>query len=289
MDVWIIINPILKTVLYLASFGSIGSFIFSLHFRLKLTEEQQFYCVQLSRKSALIGIITSVLLIFSVAGNLGGDFVSVIDILMLQLAIQSKSGISYLTVFAGFIIMLLAHKMKAKAQKKTLLIGSVTVLFSFTLAGHAQLSGVFTQLLLILHLLGIAFWLGALLPFRWICLQSDVSNLSSLAHRFGVIAMVYVGLLLITGITYAYTLLGKLSHIFTTSYGNALLVKIVLVISLLCLAAFNKFKAVPALEKNPLQGLKQFKSSVQFEIVLALFILSASSLLTTSLTVPMGM
>jgi len=101
--------------------------------------------------------------------------------------------------------------------------------------------------------------------------------------------MVYVSLLLITGITYAYTLLGKLSHIFTTSYGNVLLVKIVLVISLLCLAAFNKFKAVPALEKNPLQGLKQFKSSVQFEIVLALFILSSSSLLTTSLTVPMGM
>ena len=70
---------------------------------------------------------------------------------------------------------------------------------------------------------------------------------------------------------------------------NVLLVKIVLVISLLCLAAFNKFKAVPALEKNPLQGLKQFKSSVQFEIVLALFILSSSSLLTTALTVPMGM
>ena len=289
MDVWIIINPILKTVLYLASFGSIGSFIFSLHFRLQLTEEQQFYCVQLSRKTALIGIITSVLLIFSVAGNLGGDFVSVIDILMLQLAIQSKSGISYLTVFAGFVIMLLTHKIKETAQKKTFLIGSVTVLFSFTLAGHAQLSGVFTQLLLILHLLGIAFWLGSLLPFRWICLQSDVSNLSSIAHRFGVIAMVYVSLLLITGITYAYTLLGKLSHIFTTSYGNVLLVKIVLVISLLCLAAFNKFKAVPALEKNPLQGLKQFKSSVQFEIVLALFILSSSSLLTTSLTVPMGM
>lgn len=289
MDVWIIINPILKTALYLASFGSVGSFLFSLHFRLQLTEEQQFYCLQLSRKSALIGIITSVLLIFSVAGNLGGDFVSVIDFLMLQLAIESKSGIGYLTFFVGFVTMLVAHKMKAKVQKKILLIGSVTVLISFTLAGHAQLSGVFTQLILMLHLLGIAFWIGALLPFRWICLQPDVSNLSSLAHRFGVIAMVYVGLLLIAGMTYAYTLLGKLSLIFTTSYGNVLLVKIVLVASLLSLAALNKFKLVPLLEKKTLQGLRQFKSSVKFEIVLALFILFASSLLTTSLTLPMGM
>jgi len=289
MEVWIIFNPILKTTLYVASLGSVGSFLFSLHFRLQLTQEQQLYCVQLSRKSALIGTITSLLLLFSVAGNLGGDFASVIDFLMLQLAIQSKSGISYLTVFAGFFMLLVAHKMKAKAQRKTFLIGSVTVLFSFTLAGHAQLSGVFTQLLLILHLLGIAFWLGALLPFRWICLQSDISNLSSLAHRFGIIAMNYVGLLLITGITYAYILLGKLSHIFTTSYGNVLLIKIVLVVSLLCLAAFNKFKAAPELENNPLQGLRQFKSSVRFEIILALFILFASSLLTTSLMVPMTM
>jgi putative copper resistance protein D len=272
MDVWIIINPLLKTVLYLASLGSVGSFLFSLHFRLQLTQEQNLYCLQLSRKSAFIGIITSVLLLFSVAGNLGGDFASVFDFLMLKLAIQSKSGISYLTVFAGFVMMLLTHKLKETAQKKTFLIGSVTVLFSFTLAGHAQLSGVFTQFLLILHLLGIAFWLGSLLPFRWICLQSDVSNLR-----------------LITGIAYAYTLLGKLSHIFTTTYGNVLLIKIVFVVSLLSLAAFNKFKAVPALEKTPLQGLRQFKSSVQFEIVLALFILFASSLLTTSLIVPIRM
>ena len=289
MEVWIIFNPLLKLALYLASLGSVGSFLFRLHFRLQLTQEQNLYCLQLSWKSALIGTISSVLLLFSIAGNLGGDLASVIDFLMLQLAIKSKSGISYLTVFAGFVMMLIAYKMKAKAQEKTFFIGSVTVLFSFTLAGHAQFSGIFTQLLLMLHLLGIAFWLGALLPFRWICLQSDVSNLSSLAHRFGVIAMVYVGLLLITGTAYAYTLLGKLSHIFTTTYGNVLLIKIVFVVSLLCLAAFNKFKAVPALEKTPLQGLRQFKSSVQFEIVLALFILFASSLLTTSLIVPIRM
>ena len=289
MEVWIIFNPLLKTALYLASLGSVGSFLFSLHFRLHLSQAQKFYCLQLSHKSALIGTITSVLLIFSVAGNLGGDFASVFDFLMLQLAIQSKSGISYLTVFAGFVMMLVAHKMKEKAQRKTFLIGSVTILFSFTLAGHAQLSGAFTQLLLMVHLLGIAFWLGALLPFRWICLQSDVSNLSRLAHHFGLIAMVYVGLLLITGTTYAYTLLGKLSHLFTTSYGNVLLAKIVLVVSLLCLAAFNKFKAVPALEKHQLQGLRQFKSSIRFEIIIALFILFASSILTTSLIVPIRM
>lgn len=289
MDVWIIINPILKAVLYVASFGSVGSFLFYLHFRKQLTDQQQVYCNHLSRKSSLIGAITAVLLLLSVAGNLGGDLASVIDLLMLQLAVESKSGIGYFTVFVGFVTILLAHKKKAHVHKVTLFIGSVVVLFSFTLAGHALLGGVLTQSLLMVHLFGIAFWLGALLPFRWICLQSDTSNLSSLAHRFGVLAMVYVGGLMIAGLTYAYMLLGELSLIFTTSYGNVLLIKIVLVGSLLSLGALNKFKLAPLLEKNPLQGVRQLKSSIQFEIFIALLILLASSLLTTSLTLPMVM
>ena len=278
----------LKATLYLASFGSVGSFLFSLYFRGQLSEPQQFYCDCLSRKSVLVGTITTLLLILSFAGNLGGNLLSVIDLLMLKLAIESKSGISYLTAFAGFIVMLLAHKKRAKAEKVILFIGSIAVLFSFTLTGHAQLGGVLTQSLLLVHLFGIAFWLGALLPFHWICLQSDTSNISSLAHRFGVLAIFHVGLLLIAGMTYAYVLLGDLNLIFTTSYGNVLLTKIMLVSLLLSLAAHNKFKLVPLLEKNPMQGVKQFKSSLQFEIVLALLTLLASSLLTTSLTLPLG-
>jgi copper resistance protein D len=287
MDVWTVINPMLKATLYLASFGSVGSFLFSLYFRRQLSEQQQFYCVRLSRKSALIGIIVSLLLILSVAGNLGGDLTSVIDLLMLKLAIESKSGIGYLTAFVGFIVLVLAHKKKAEPQKVTLLIGSVAVLFSFTFAGHSLLGGVLTQSLLMVHLFCIAFWLGSFLPFRWICLQPDTSNLNSLAHRFGVLAVFHVGLLFISGITYAYALLGDLNLVFTTSYGNVLLIKIVLVSLLLSLAALNKFKLVSLLGKNPKQGVRQFKSSVQFEIVLALLILLASSILTTSLTLPL--
>ena len=288
MDVWIIVNPILKALLYVASFGSVGSFLFSLHFGKQLSEEQQSYCNYLSHKSTLIGLVITLLMILSVAGNLGGDLASVIDMLMLQLAIESKSGVGYLTAFAGFAVMLISHNLKANANIVGLIIGSIAVLFSFTLAGHSQLGGVFTQFLLMVHLFGIAFWLGALLPFRWICLQDNTNNLGELAHRFGVFAMLYVGLLLGAGLGYAYILLGDLSLILTTSYGNLLLIKMLLVVALLSLAALNKFKLVPSLEKNHLQGVRQFQSSVNLEIILVLIILIGSSLLTTSMTLPMG-
>ena len=288
MDVWIIVNPILKALLYVASFGSVGSFLFSLHFGKQLSEQQQSYCNYLSHKSTLFGLVITLLMILSVAGNLGGDLASVIDMLMLQLAIESKSGVGYLTAFAGFAVMFISHNLKANANVVGLIIGSIAVLFSFTLAGHSQLGGVFTQFLLMVHLFGIAFWLGALLPFRWICLQDNTNNLGELAHRFGVFAMLYVGLLLGAGLGYAYILLGELSLILTTSYGNLLLIKMLLVVALLSLAALNKFKLVPSLEKNHLQGVRQFQSSVNLEIILVLIILIGSSLLTTSMTLPMG-
>ena len=289
MDIWIIFTPILKVLLYIATFGSVGSFLFSLQFGKQLTAEQQTYCNYLTHKSNLIGAVTALLMILCGAGNLGGDLTSVIDLSLLQLAIESKSGVGYSTAFTGFAVMLIAHSLSGNAKRFGLMIGSVAILFSATMSGHSQLGGVLTQSLLMVHLFGIAFWLGALLPFRWICMQPDTNNLGALAHRFGVLAMGYVGLLLSAGLGYTYLLLGDVSLIFTTRYGNVLLIKIVLAGALLSLAALNKFKLVPSLEITSPQAVRRFQSSVKFEIALVIVILITSSLLTTSMTLPMGM
>ena len=289
MDIWIIFTPILKVLLYIATFGSVGSFLFSLQFGKQLTAEQQTYCNYLTHKSNLIGAVTALLMILCGAGNLGGDLTSVIDLSLLQLAIESKSGVGYSTAFTGFAVMLIAHSLSGNAKRFGLMIGSVAILFSATMSGHSQLGGVLTQSLLMVHLFGIAFWLGALLPFRWICMQPDTNNLGALAHRFGVLAMGYVGLLLSAGLGYAYLLLGDVSLIFTTRYGNVLLIKIALAGALLSLAALNKFKLVPSLEITSPQAVRRFQSSVKFEIALVIVILITSSLLTTSMTLPMGM
>ena len=156
MDVWIIFNPILKTLLYIAIFGSVGSFLFSLQFGKQLTAEQQAYCDYLTHKSNLIGAVTALLMILSGAGNLGGDLASVIDLSLLQLAIESKSGVSYSTAFAGFAVMWIAHSLRGNAKRFGLMIGSVAILFSTTMSGHSQLGGVLTQSLLMIHLFGIA-------------------------------------------------------------------------------------------------------------------------------------
>lgn len=288
MEIWIIINPILRTIFYIASFGSVGSLLYIFHFTRQLTKDQNFYCCRLSRKSALIGAISSLILILSIAGNLGGDLASAFDLVLLEIAVASRSGVSYLTAFTGFIAMLIALKINPKFRTIALLFGSAAVLFSFAISGHALTGGLLTQILLLIHLFCIAFWLGALLPLRWICLQDNKGNLGELAHHFGVIALAYVGALVITGLAYAYILLGEVSLIFSTNYGNILLVKVIFVSVLICYAAVNKFLVVPSLKEDLLRGTRKLKLSIQSEIILAFVILVISSYLTSSVSLPSG-
>ena len=87
MDVWIVLTPILKVLLYLAGLAVVGTKLFDLHFSRYQTIDNMEYCNFLSQKSCLYGLIISVGMIFSIAGNLGGEFLSILDPIILELAL----------------------------------------------------------------------------------------------------------------------------------------------------------------------------------------------------------
>ncbi len=289
MEVWVLINPFLRILLYVASFGSVGTFLFLVHFRTYQTEALILYCRQLIIRSALLGIFVSLMLFLSVAGNLGGELASTVDFIMLKLAFETKAGFAALVALFGFFVMsLVAHKDGTLRLLICFASGGL-ILISFLLTGHTLKGGVFTQTLLFLHLLGISFWVGSFFPFRWMSIYDKASNLQVIALKFGTLGIGYVGLLFLAGCMLAYKLVGGLMQLILTSYGQVLLVKIILVSFLLSLGALNKLRLVPLIAKDPLVGMKRFKTSVQFEIVITFFILLLSSFLTTSLILPMDM
>ena len=120
------------------------------------------------------------------------------------------------------------------------------------------------------------------------CSSPEAENLYKVADRFGTLAIFYVCLLFISGLIFAYILIGDLSLLLTTVYGNVLLMKITLVSALLGLGALNKFKLVPSIKLEPLIGAHRLRKSIQIEMYIALAILSFSGFLTTSTTLPMG-
>lgn len=166
--------------------------------------------------------------------------------------------------------------------------GGLLALWSFAQIGHvpeSELKGV--QLLLLLHLLGVAFWIGILGPLRALSQQPEyLSSAAMLGHRFGRAASVIVPALILAGLLMAWMLLGDLWELLTTGYGQTLLIKLALVGAVLTLAAANKLRFVPAMRSGDGNAARHLVRSIEIETVIILVVLAATATLTSVLTLP---
>ena len=104
MEIWAILAPLVKVLLYVLSFLAVGTGLFIFHFRSFLSQPTLAYCCKLVRKSSLIGSIIAPLLLLMTAGNIGGDLQSAFDPLMINIALSSKAGQSVLVLFFWLFI-----------------------------------------------------------------------------------------------------------------------------------------------------------------------------------------
>ena len=82
--------------------------------------------------------------------------------------------------------------------------------------------------------------------------------------------------------------MGGVSPLITSYYGNVLLIKILFVSIILIIGAINKFKIVPNIKVNQLDGQNKLKSLIEIEMTITFLVLILTSILTTSLTTPLG-
>ena len=115
--------------------------------------------------------------------------------------------------------------------------------------GHgAAMGGAEGELLFavsLLHVGAAAAWLGTL-PALALGLRASKAPLA-LARRYSRLGMVCVAAILATALLQYMLLIGRVSAFFTTGYGAAALVKLVLLAALLWLAARNRYRLTPAL------------------------------------------
>ncbi len=167
-----------------------------------------------------------------------------------------------------------------KYVKQSILVCSLLILaYTFTLLGHVSEFGVFEKVLLMLHVFVMAWWFGALFPIKQACHVQDYKKLYLLMEKFGKQASVVVSMLLVSGLLLAIKLVGSVEVLLSSSYGQALLFKLSLVVSILCIAAKHKLKLVPHLKNN--DGRKSLSRSISIEMIVAFAILSVTSGLTS--------
>jgi putative copper resistance protein D len=145
------------------------------------------------------------------------------------------------------------------------------------------------------HLLAAGAWLGGLVPLGYILLlhgrekgPAERSDLNEILLRFSGMGYVAVATLIGSGLVNSWFLVGSVSGLFATQYGQLLIVKLVLFAGMLALAVSNRFWIVPSLNKARKDGRNgstawtaRLRSHVLGEQFLGLTVLLVVSILGT--------
>ncbi|MGY8791526.1 MAG: CopD family protein, partial [Pseudomonadales bacterium] len=216
-----------KFALYLGVMTSAGTVMATLMFRLERTRG-------LAMTFAVLGIVAAILA-FSLRGaNLTGDVSGLTDPEMLKLLWTTPVGTALLLRLVG-LGLLIAGLLMGRVGTWVSVLGGVIAIWSFDQVGHV--SGLETTLLdlaLMLHLLAVALWIGVLTPLKRLASSSSTyASAADVGHRFGVVASATVPVLIIVGGYMGYQLVGSFTALVGTSYGQAMIIKVLLVCLLL--------------------------------------------------------
>ncbi|MBE9607020.1 CopD family protein [Acetobacteraceae bacterium H6797] len=159
------------------------------------------------------------------------------------------------------------------------LIGALLALLGFMVAGHAAVGGLLTQLLLMVHVVTAAFWLGAFLPLALLLRRDGAGALEPL-RRFSRLAMPAVALLLASGVAQGFLHLADAQSLLSSEWGQLLLTKGALALMLLGLAALNHRRLTPALAAGEAQTPARLRHSVAAEAALGGAILAVTAVLS---------
>ena len=269
-----------KFALYLGVMTSAGTVMAMLMFRLERTRG-------LAMTFAVLGIVAAILA-FSLRGaNLTGDVSGLTDPEMLKLLWTTPVGTALLLRLVG-LGLLIAGLFMGRVGTWVSVLGGVIAIWSFDQVGHV--SGLETTLLdlaLMLHLLAVALWIGVLTPLKRLASSSSTyASAADVGHRFGVVASASVPVLIIVGGYMGYQLVGSFTALVGTSYGQAMIIKVLLVGLLLGLAAANKLRFIPALRTGDPAAANYLSKSIRVEWIVILAVLGMTAVLTTNLTLP---
>lgn len=142
------------------------------------------------------------------------------------------------------------------------------------------------------HILAAMTWLGALPPLLLLLRAASTDGAAAgeaalRIRQFHTVGLLAVLVLVASGLANSWFLVGSLSNLVETPYGQVLLLKLALFALMLVLAARNRFVATPRLQRSlnvaAQQGsaIRLLQTQVSAELVLGVLVAAAVSLLGT--------
>jgi copper transport protein len=156
--------------------------------------------------------------------------------------------------------------------------GALVALAALAFTGHVSTAVTrwLSVPLLVLHLGGMAFWLGSLLPLHRLL---GAPGALAAVRRFSRLALLVVPLLLLSGVGIAAIQMQRFGALLDTDYGALLILKLVAVAALLLLAGWNRWRLTPALAQEAPGAVGRLQRSIAAEGRWALLLLAVTAVL----------
>ena len=216
------------------------------------------------------------------AARLAGDWSGLVDYDVQQGNWHRSPGVSALVAAAGLAIEYAGGCLRGAASRTLTVIGALGVVASFALTGHTTDSTVapLVRLLLALHVAIVGYWLGSIVALMRLTRVATTQSLTKASMAFSASGVWIVPAIFPIGVGMAIGLLPNVAALWTV-YGALLALKVSGFAVLMALAAFNRWRVVPALEHEPLVATRRFRRMLHAEYLLLIGVLSVTAVMTS--------
>ena len=200
-------------------------------------------------RAAVLGAVALVAAVPFRVARLGGGLDALRDNDVLMSSLRGPVGIS--TAVTANALLVVAVLVDRRAPRWISLVFALVALAGFSLEGHTRATERQWAMVAsdVVHLAAGAVWLGGivalLVAFRT---SDDTGRLATTVRRFSDSALVAVGAVAVTGVIMAWIILPTAGELTSTGYGLALILKVALVLVVIALGAFNRYRLVPAVD-----------------------------------------
>ena len=208
---------------------------------------------------------------------------------MRSMAMETHWGAIWRLQFGAGVAALLAALSARRGQAAAwpvIALCAIALALSSALGGHAAGSESFRTLSVVddtLHVVGAAGWLGSLLWLTVVAIPSlqrandRASKIASMVRAFSPTALGFAALVGATGLVSAWLRLGSVHMLWSSSYGQALLVKLILLGGVAATGFYNWRYVQPALGTDGASA--RLLTSARAELVVGLLVIIATAVL----------
>jgi copper resistance protein D len=270
-----------KTLGYAGTLGAAGA-VFFLGYAGSLVANAELLRIRrLVLTLAVLSAAAGAAHIVMIAGSMSGAAAGMWDGSLIRMVWQAGEGRALEIRAIGLTLAALAILMHRTAAWG--LLGAALAATSFAWTGHAQSLSprALPVVLLGAHLLGVAFWMGALAPLDLVAREDNTSRIAAVAERFSAVAIFVVAGLIVAAAPLLWLLLGGFAELWRSNYGRCIALKLAFVAGLLSLAAFNKLRLTPRLRAGDTDAVRSLRTSIRVEMWMGVMVLAVTATLTT--------